>query len=161
MEKIFLYIPRDAFGDNVSHICLKSKANHPEKLLISLAISKREIFCHRLFRLLKIKLPKATDNNVSHTHLWPFSKSKFNLKSDPVKLVALASPIECLLHLPNVLVIQYKLGSERLTRLGNSNVLRLPVLRNLKTMNSKLNSVIEMCLQIQQCKFEDEWVAWV
>ena len=63
MEKIFLYIPRD----NVSHICLKSKAYHPEKLLISLAISKREIFCHRLFRLLKIKLPKATDNNVSLT----------------------------------------------------------------------------------------------
>ena len=67
MEKIFIYIPRDAFGDNFSHICLKSKAYHPEKLLISLAISKREIFCHRLFRLLKIKLPKATDYNVSLT----------------------------------------------------------------------------------------------
>ena len=33
-----------------------------------------------------------------------------------------------LLYLPNVRAIQYKLGPERLTRLGNSNVLRLPVL---------------------------------
>ena len=58
---------------------------------------------------------------------WPFSKSKFNLKSDHVNLVAPASPIECLLYLRNVPEIQYKLGPERLTRLGNSNVLRLPV----------------------------------
>ena len=63
------------------------------------------------------------------THLGPFSKSKFNLKSDRVNLVAPASPIECLLHLPNVLAIQYKLGLERLTLLGNSNVLRLLVSR--------------------------------
>ena len=55
------------------------------------------------------------------------SKSKFKLKSDRVKLVAPASPIECLLYLPNVRAIQYKLGPEMLTRLGNSNVLRLPV----------------------------------
>ena len=60
-------------------------------------------------------------------HLWPFSKSKFNLKSDSVNLVAPASPIKCLLHLPNVRAIQYKLGPEKLTQLGNSNVLRLPV----------------------------------
>jgi len=64
----------------------------------------------------------------SPTHLWPFSKSKFNLKSDRVNLVAPASPNECLLYLPNVRVMQYKLGLERLTRLGNSNALRLPVL---------------------------------
>ena len=43
-----------------------------------------------------------------HKHLWPFSKSKFNLKSDCVNLVAPASPIECLLYLPNVRAIQYK-----------------------------------------------------
>ena len=61
------------------------------------------------------------------THPWPFSKSKFNLNSDRVNLVAPASPIECLRYLPNVREIQYKLGPERLTRLGNSNVLRLPV----------------------------------
>ena len=54
------------------------------------------------------------------------SKSKFNLKSDHVNLVAPASPIKCLLYLPNVLTTQYKLRPERLTRLGNSNVLRLP-----------------------------------
>ena len=60
-------------------------------------------------------------------HLWPFSKSKFNLKSDRVNLVAPAIPIECLLYLPNVRAIQYKLGPEMLTQLGNSNVLRLPV----------------------------------
>ena len=60
-----------------------------------------------------------------HTH-WPFSKSKFNLKSDRVNLVAPASPIQCL-RFPNVRAILYKLGSERLTLLGNSTVLRLPV----------------------------------
>ena len=54
-------------------------------------------------------------------------KSKFKLKSDRVKLVAPASPIECLLYLPNVRAIQYKLGPEGLTRLENSNLLRLPV----------------------------------
>ena len=57
----------------------------------------------------------------------PFSKSKFNLKADRVNLVALASPIECLVYLVNVRASQYKLGPERLTRLGNSNVLKLPV----------------------------------
>ena len=62
------------------------------------------------------------------THLWPCSKSKLNLKSDRVNLVAPASPIECLLYLPNVRAIQYKLKPEKLTRLGNSNVLRLRVL---------------------------------
>ena len=78
-----------------------------------------------------------TDNRVTFvyqfvlagTHLWPFSKSKLNLKSDRVNLVApAASPIWCLLYLPYVQAIQYKLGPEKLTRLGNSNVLRLPVL---------------------------------
>ena len=56
------------------------------------------------------------------THPWHLSKSKFNLNSDRVNLVAPASPILCLLYLPNVRAIQYKLGPERLTRLGNSNV---------------------------------------
>ena len=51
-------------------------------------------------------------DNVLWTHLWLFSKSKFNLKSDRVNLVAPASPIECLLYLPNVRAIQYKLGPE-------------------------------------------------
>ena len=62
------------------------------------------------------------------THPWPSCKSKFNLKPGPVNLVAPANPIECLLYLPNVRAIQYKLGPERLTRLGNSNVLWLPML---------------------------------
>ena len=57
-----------------------------------------------------------------HEHL-PFGKSKFNLKSDRINLVALA-PV---LYLPNIRAIQYKLGPERLTRLGNLNVLLLPV----------------------------------
>ena len=70
------------------------------------------------------------------THPWPFSKSKFNLKSDRVNLVAPASPIECLLYLPNVRAIQYKLGPERLTWFGNSNVLRLP----LYLMKCKIDS---------------------
>ena len=65
---------------------------------------------------------------IYSTHLWPFSKSKFNLKSDRVNLVAPTIPIEYLLYLPNVRRIQYKLRPERLTRLENSNVLRLPVI---------------------------------
>ena len=67
-------------------------------------------------------------NFDDNTHPWPSSKSKFNLKSDRVNLVSPAGPIECLLYLPNVRAMQYKLGPERLTRLGNSNVLRLPVI---------------------------------
>ena len=43
-------------------------------------------------------------------------------KSDCVNLVAQATPIECLLYLPNVREIRYKLGPERLTLHGNSNV---------------------------------------
>ena len=46
-----------------------------------------------------------------------FSKSKLNLKSDRVIVVAPTIPIKCLLYLPNVRGIQYKLGPERLTRL--------------------------------------------
>ena len=60
------------------------------------------------------------------TYLWPFSKSKFNLKSDRVNFVAPASPFECPLYLRNIRAVQYKPGPERLTRHGNSNVLRLP-----------------------------------
>ena len=60
---------------------------------------------------------------IFYTYLWPFSKSKINLKSDRVNLVAPACPIECLLYSPNDRAIQYKLGPEKLTRLGNSNVL--------------------------------------
>ena len=61
------------------------------------------------------------------TYLWSFNKSKFNQKSDRVNLVAPASLIKCQLYLPNVRTIQCKLGTETLTRLGNSNVLLLPV----------------------------------
>ena len=68
------------------------------------------------------------------THLWPFNKSKFNLMSGRVNLVALASPIECMPYLPNVRAIQFKLGPERLTQLGNSNVLRLPVFCKLESI---------------------------
>ena len=64
-------------------------------------------------------------------HLCPFSKSKFNLESNRVNLVSPASSIECLLYLLNVRAIQYKLRPERLTRLGNSNVLPLPVINDL------------------------------
>jgi len=56
----------------------------------------------------------------------------FNLKSDHVNLVAQANPIECLLFLPNVRATQYKRGPERLTQIGNSNVLRLPVKMNTR-----------------------------
>ena len=45
--------------------------------------------------------------SLGDMYLWPFSKSKF--KSDRVNLVAPAGTIECLLYLPNVWAIQYKL----------------------------------------------------
>ena len=78
----------------------------------------------------------------ANTHLWPFSKSKFNLKSDLVNLVASASPIECLLYLLNVRAIQYKLGPKRLTRLGNSKLLRLYVLKvDVKVYYSQLKYI--------------------
>ena len=56
------------------------------------------------------------------THLWLFSKIEFNLKSDPVNRLVLLSV--CFIY-PISGAIQYKLGPERFTRLGNSNVLRL------------------------------------
>ena len=53
-----------------------------------------------------------------HFHApWPSSKSRVNLKSNRVNLVAPNIPIECQLYLPNVRAIQYKLGLEKLTRL--------------------------------------------
>ena len=63
-------------------------------------------------------LPRTSDPSVKVNSTYP----------DRVNLVAPDSPIESLLHLPNDRAIQYKLGPEKLTRLGNSNVLRLPVL---------------------------------
>ena len=87
-----------------------------------LFIEKR-IFCWWLQLLIKSKNTVYNNKKVYGycisavpTHLWPFSKSKFNLKSDRVNLVAPASPIECLLYLPNVRAMQYKLGPERFTR---------------------------------------------
>ena len=50
----------------------------------------------------QIKEIKILNFKSNHTR-------KFNLKSDRVNLVALASPIECLLYLSNVWAIQYKL----------------------------------------------------
>ena len=84
--------------------------------------------------------------NMSCTCLWPFSKSKFNLKPDRVNLVAPASSIECLLYLPSVRAIQYKLGPERLPRLGNSNVLRLPLIKALFKWNGSIYIVQLLCL---------------
>ena len=52
--------------------------------------------------------PIVLRTRTSCSPAWPFSKSKFNLNSDRVNLVAPASPIECLLYLPNVRAIQYK-----------------------------------------------------
>ena len=57
-----------------------------------------------------VKGNDSSGSRFAHAPL-PFSKSKFNLKSDRVNLVA--NPIECLLYLTNVHAIQYKLGPER------------------------------------------------
>ena len=89
--------------------------------LPSMVIQKKMVGqCH-------LKVYKWSKFYAILTHLWPFSKSKFNLKSDCVYLVAPASPIDGLRYLHNVQSIQYKLGPERLTWYRNSNVLRLPV----------------------------------
>ena len=48
---------------------------------------------------------RYSDSEPLHASL-TFGKSKFNLKSDRVNLVAPASPIKCLLYLPNVRAIQ-------------------------------------------------------
>ena len=106
------------------------------------------LFTH-LWHFSKSKLNLKSDGvhldapAVLFTHLWHFSESKLNLKSDGVNLVAPASLIECLPCLPNVRAIQYKLGPERLSRLGNSNVLRLPVKYVLRIWNIWSNSVFE------------------
>jgi len=83
------------------------------------------LFCywvrkHRLpdYLTRKYQTPRTSERSV---------KVNSTLKSDRVNLVAPASPIECLLYLRNVRAIQYKLGPEKLTWLGNSNVLQLPV----------------------------------
>ena len=91
---------------------------------VSLITSKRNPSALILWIMKRKILPFVC---LGQTHLWPFSKSKCNVKSDRVNLVAPASPIKCLLYLPNGRTKQYKLGPEKLTRLGNSNVLRLPV----------------------------------
>ena len=70
---------------------------------------------------------------ISHTSEWPFSKRKFNLKPNRVKRVVPASPIEWLLYLANVRATHDKLGPERLTRLENSNVLRLHLRSTART----------------------------
>ena len=69
-------------------------------------------------------------------HPGPFSKSKFNLKSDRVNLVAPASHIECLLR-----EIQYNLGPKRLTRLGNSNTADREVTLHVIERNVLLSTV--------------------
>ena len=72
-------------------------------------------------------------------HLWPLSKSKFNLSLTASTLLHRLVLFYCLLYLPNVPAIQYKLGPERLTRLGNSNVLRVPVIACNQTFSIKVN----------------------
>ena len=57
-------------------------------------------------RLLNINYHQKRIWHIMFTLLWPFSKSRFNLMSDRVNLIAPASPVECLLYLPNVRAIQ-------------------------------------------------------
>ena len=64
---------------------------------------------------------------ITRVHDQILTITNFNLKSDHLNLVAPAIPIECLLYLLNFRAIKYKLGPERLTRFGDSNVVRLPV----------------------------------
>ena len=88
-------------------------------------------------------------------HIWPFGKSKFNLKSDRVTLFA--STIECLLYLTNVWAIHY--------RLGNSNVLQLPVYSTIpqfflwKPLQVKYG-IQTACLRNQAVCIKAQLVAW-
>ena len=70
-------------------------------LLLLINNCRWNIFKH----VIKHHLKTFTFCFLSRAHLWSFSKSKFNLKSDRVNLVAPASPIDCLLYLPNVRAI--------------------------------------------------------
>ena len=69
--------------------------------------------------------------HICSTHHWPCSKSKFNLKSDRVNLVDLVSPSDTV-----------QTGTERLTRLGNSNLLRLPMAVEFRNVPEKGGSYI-------------------
>jgi len=73
--------------------------------------------------------------------------------SGRVNLVAPASPIECLLYLPNVRAIQYKLGPERLTRLENLNVLRLPLSVSFLQIDRCLSKSVQI-LESNQIQFK-------
>ena len=75
---------------------------------------------------------KIKEGQGLRTHL--FSKSKFNLKSDRVNLVATASPIECLLYLPNVRAIPYKLGPESTTTAVYVDKYSMVIATNLTSM---------------------------
>ena len=61
-------------------------------------------------------------------HLWPFSKSKFNLKFNRINLVSPASPIWVPALFTQCLDDKVQTGTGKVDLLGNSNVLRLPVL---------------------------------
>jgi len=83
--------------------------------------------------------------------------------SDRVNLVAPPSPIECLPYLPNIRAIQYKLGPEKLTRLGNSNVLRLPVTGLCSLKGTVVNQTIhlQMKLRIQSLSLTNDYFCLV
>ena len=88
------------------------------------------------------------------THPWPSSKSKFNLKSDRLNLLWHQ------LVLLNVCFIypmsgRFKLGPKRLTRPGNSNVLRLPVTDSTVDIHIKRSTLLRV---FNSKVFSAEWI---
>ena len=123
------FIPKSQFWQ-LPWVGLSCSAESDIFLLAYFCISFREISFSSTCYIFWTTLGLTYFKTLCIPHLWPFSKSKFNLKSDRVNLVAPASPIYSPIYLTNVRALQYKMGPERLTRLGNSNVVRLPVTYN-------------------------------
>ena len=87
------------------------------------------------------------------THPWPSSNSKLNLKST-------ASTLWHRLVLFNVCFIyqmsgRFKLGPKRLTRPGNSNVLRLPVTDSTVDIHIKRSTLLRA---FNSKVFSAEWI---
>ena len=147
-----LYYANRAFYQYISFfviciICKRLAICYQKKLKLYSTVSEHpkqtaSVILSNLLRSLEIMLTVTWFSFLSWLSCFHYSKQLtrtsevkiksapiWSTKSDRVNLVAPASPIECLLYWPKVRATQYKLRPERLTRLVNSNVLQLTVLK--------------------------------
>ena len=128
------------------HFYSDNRHNYLDNVLRAIFINLRMMAVEAV-DVLSNEFDKATSRSLTkvifylyifYTYLWPFSKSKLNLKSDRVNLVAPALVLLSVCFTQcNARAIQYKLGPERLTRLGNSNVINRT--KNIPKYNSTIN----------------------